>query len=149
MEREILFRGKNKITEKWVYGSFLHLNVGRDYICDGTIWIGTLQPCKDEVLTETVGQYSGLNDKSGRKAFEHDVIKHHFGDEIGVIRYGNYTNPFGDDTHGGHTGFHIDWVAGSCPDCLRKDLGYWMQTVEIIGNIHDNPELLEVGHVQE
>lgn len=145
--REILFRGKNKITEKWVYGSFLHLNVGRDYICDGTIWIGTLQPCKDEVIPKTVGQFTGLTDKAGRKAFEHDVIKHHFGDEIGVIRYGSYRNPFGDDSHGGHVGFYIDWVAGSCPECLRKDLGYWMQVTEIIGNIHDNPELLEVFHV--
>ena len=138
-----LCRGKRKSDGKWVEGNYLHLNVGRDFICDGTVWIGTLTPCKEEVKPETVGQYTGLSDKAGREAFEHDIIKHHFGDEIGVIRYGKYTNPFGDDCHGGHVGFHIDWVAGSCPDCLRKDLGYWMQVTEIIGNIHDNPELLE------
>ena len=54
--REILFRGKRTDNGKWVEGTFLHLNIGRDYICEGAVWIGTLQPYKEEVLPESVGQ---------------------------------------------------------------------------------------------
>lgn len=73
--REILFRGKRKDNGKWVEGAFLHLNVGRDFICDGTVWIGTLQPVKYEVDPETVGQYTGIIDKVGNRVFEGDLVQ--------------------------------------------------------------------------
>ena len=143
MKREILFRGKNK-HGKWYYGYYTE-----GYYLDGTpvSWIEVVDRKKKDtecptVSPNTVGQFTGLTDKNGKRAFEHDVIKHHFGDEIGVIRYGEYRNPFGDDSHGGHVGFYVDWVSGTEPGLLRKDLAYWMKIVEIIGNIHDNPELL-------
>ena len=134
--REILFRGKQRTMLDWVEGTGV--------FNDGTnTWLSANESNKPIacglnhkiVLPETVGQFTGLTDKNGKRAFEHDVIKHDFGDEIGVIRYGEYRC--------GHVGFYVDWVRGTVPELLRKDLAYWMKIVDILGNIHDNPELLE------
>lgn len=146
--REILFRGKRLDNGEWVTGApfiaadcckmICAVAVHPDFVDEGNVYFSEGFP----VVPETVGQFTGLTDKNGNRAFEHDVIKHHFGDEIGVIRYGEYRNPFGDDNFGGHVGFYVDWVSGEAPGALRKDLGYWMRIVVILGNIHDHPELL-------
>lgn len=144
--REILFRGRRGDNGEWIYGT--PFQEYSNFWCEWEWIIQTKHPLTNvpymhlQIDGKTVGQFTGLTDKNGKRAFEHDVIKHHFGDEIGVIRYGEYRNPFGDDSHGGHVGFYVDWVSGKNPELLRKDLGYWMKIVEIIGNIHDNPELL-------
>ena len=135
--REILFRGKTHGGE-WEYGVPVFTGLNNELA-----FMKQMHSYDHQVIPETVGQFAGLTDKNGKKAFEHDVIQHHFGDEIGVIRYGEYRNPFGDDNFGGHVGFYVDWASGKNPELLRKDLGYWMNIVEILGNIHDNPELLE------
>lgn len=144
--RGISFRGKRVSNGEWVEGFYNrfpckrclggehHIQTVED---DGGI--GTVYT----VHEHTVGQFTGLTDKAGRKVFEHDIIEHRFGDEIGVIRYGEYTNSFGDDGHGGHVGFYVDWVAGASRESLRKDLVYWAQNGETVGNIHDNPELIK------
>ena len=157
--REILFRGKRMDNGEWVEAAsilrtvdgavrelYIAAKAGMDMAldADGNVHTMTAGPhvLYYRVDPDTVGQFTGLTDKNGKRAFEHDVIKHHFGDEIGVIRYGEYRNPFGDDSHGGHVGFYVDWVTGEAPGTLRKDLAYWMKIVEVIGSIHDNPELL-------
>lgn len=156
LSREILFRGQtrkrgqkvnmagDKLPGIWVYGGIFpgtgdhSIIYGDEHEELSAVGLG-----KHVVYSDTVGQYTEMTDKAGHKAFEHDIIKHRFGDEIGIIRYGEYNNPFGDDGFGGHVGFYVDWVAGTYPQTLRKDLGYWIEMVEIIGNIHDTPELLE------
>lgn len=149
MMREILFRGqtRRKGEKVWMDGSPVESNWVYGGVCQGTGDFSVIYGNLDEerelptekwvVYTDTIGQYTGLTDKNSKRAFEHDVIKHHFGDEIGVIRYGEY--------RGGHVGFYVDWVRGTASELLRKDLAYWMKIVEILGNIHDNPELLEVS----
>ena len=144
--REIFFRGqtRRKGQKVWMDGSPVEGNWVYGGICHGTgdfsIIYGNLDEERERptekwaVYTDTVGQFTGLTDKNGKRVFEHDVIKHDFGDEIGVIRYGEY--------RGGHVGFYVDWVRGTASELLRKDLAYWMKIVEILGNIHDNPELL-------
>lgn len=154
--REILFRGKSVNGIGWVEGSLRITTIQpaddapfKHYeIEDTTIGVfpnDFMSGICETVDPETVGQFTGLTDKNGKKAFEHDIIKHHFGDEVGVIKFGEYRNPFGGDGFGGHVGFYVDWVSGKVPQTLRKDLAYWMKMTEVIGNIHDNPELLEVS----
>ena len=156
--RESLFRGKRLDNGEWVSsGNLITFNdegEGKQFfIPQMNAKCTCTHDEQDNIISfdsgmfykvdpDTVGQFTGLTDKNGKRVFEHDVIKHHFGDEIGVIRYGEYRNPFGDDSHGGHVGFYVDWVSGTEPGLLRKDLAYWMKIVDILGNIHDNPELL-------
>ena len=147
--REIFFRGQTRrkgqkvwmdgspVESNWVYGGVCH-DTGDFSIIYGNLDEERERPTEKWVVyTDTVGQFTGLTDKNGKRVFEHDVIKHDFGDEIGVIRYGEY--------RGGHVGFYVDWVRGTASELLRKDLAYWMKIVEILGNIHDNPELLGGG----
>lgn len=123
--REILFRGKRVDNGEWVYGSLLtppqegFLDL---YEISDT---NTVDGDRVQVYPETVGEYIGLTDKNGNKIFEGDITTNSLGD-IGVIEYKARNAAF-----------------------IAKELenGYWLwfQNVkEVIGNIHDNPELLEV-----
>ncbi len=134
-----LYRGKRKIDGKWAEGSYLHLNIGRDFICDGTVWIGTLEPCKVEVIPETVGLCSGVPDKHGKLIFEGDIVR--IDDDV------KKTFPMVEDgpVRFSRGGFFV----GCYGDVLRSFdvIADYAGTFrgEVIGNIHDNPELLEVS----
>ena len=113
--REILFRGKRKKGDKrWVEGDLLHGYSG--FGITNRYYAGS----SFEVVPETVGQYTGLTDKNGTRIFEGDIVKIS-NDEIFEVKYED----------GGFTAglFLGDW-----------DYGH----VEVIGNIYDNPELMEV-----
>lgn len=137
--REILFRAKhihmfqeNKhLDGMWVHG-FLEDN---DYINSPEL--------EEEFLIdqETVCQYTGLTDGNGRKIFEGDIVRDIFNASvIGIVRYGEYRNTFNEDEFGGHVGFYIDWKEKA--DSLRKDLVFWAKNSKFIGNVFDNPELV-------
>ena len=129
--REILFRGKD-IKGNWHIGLLAH--IGNAWYISNKAGVATAF----EVIPETVGQYTGLTDKNGKKIFEGDVVKREYtlrrGEtkktretQIGVVSYSNK-----------QCGFCLDKVC-----ILRKP---WDgDTLEIIGNIHDNPELLKGG----
>lgn len=135
--REILFRGKRLDNGEWLEGSLWNY-LGVPKILPPANIVGY------DISPDTVGQYTGLTDKNGVKIFEDDCIRVLGEDTIGVIRYGKYRNPFdGGNPSETNIGFYVDWVSRRYKDILRKDLGYWNDKVEIIGNIHDNPELLE------
>lgn len=139
--REILFRGKRLDNGEWVQGNL-------DYnLSHKLVFIRT--PTEkyanvNMVAPDTVGQYTGLTDRNGVKIFEGDCIKVSDYEEIGAICYGKHRQPC-DDCCGGHIGFYVDWVHEVSKELFRKDLGYWADKVEIIGNIHDNPEMLKGG----
>lgn len=84
-----------------------------------------------------------MKDKNGKLIWENDVVKDLFSDTYAPIRYGSYQNCF-DSTKAEHIGFYVDW-SGKYTKNYRKDLGYFIHMVdaEAIGNIFDNPELLE------
>ena len=126
--REILFRGKEKNSSKWIYGDLRHISDshGGYILCivDNTNGrnndvIGV------EVVPETVGQYIGVPDKNGVKIFEGDILRDDDTEENGVVVFkeGEFCVVFDNViTHG------ISAIAYRC---------------YIKGNIHDNPELME------
>ena len=94
-----------------------------------------------EVDEHTICRCTDLRDKNSNLIWENDVIKYHFGNAYAQIRYGAYQSCF-DSQKTEHIGFYVDWSESRN---YRKDLGYWINMVnaEVIGNIFDNPELLE------
>lgn len=119
--RTIKFRGKTD-SGKWCFGYFLHDGQrGRFVITDGLLEINRVNP-------DTVGQYTGLKDKSGKEIYDGDILAHN-GEPIGYI---------------------VDGVRGYCFDVMYFSPKYeesWSLygvvvndfhgDVEIIGNIHD------------
>ena len=139
-EHRGLWRGKRLDYNDWVDGDLLLIKSAGKMCYQIThrpscwAWL---------VDSKTLGECTGGTDKQGKLAFEGDLVKEKFNVAIGVIRYGEYKQPFNDDEHTKHIGFYVDWLENS--EILRKDLGYWLPLVEIIGNIHDNPELIQKG----
>ena len=129
--REILFRGK-AITGKWIYGYYEKYN-GGSYINLQTDRLNSGgYPIREfiEVIPETVGQYTGLTDKNGTKIFEGDIVDYdYFGErKIGKIFFND-------------CGYEIEnQGCFLCVQSADKQLD-----CEVIGNIHDNPELLKGG----
>lgn len=149
--REILFKGKRIDNGEWVEGCYAECN-GKTFIgIDISIGIDDIFEvfCTPvirwlEVDPETLCQFTGLYDKNGKRIWENDIIKYHFGEICAPIKYGCYQNCF-DSQKTEHVGFYVDW---SDDKCLRKDLGFWINMVGTmqVGNIFDNPELLQEEH---
>ena len=119
--RNILFRGKRKDNGEWIEGVAFP---GEDWsitICKQNHIDGSLDWY--EVDPASVGQYTGLTDKNGTRIFKGDIARVFDGEYInGVVGYSLE-----------HGAFTID----------NTSLLYWLPDVEIIGNVYDNPELLE------
>lgn len=133
MDREIIFRGKTIADDKWVYGDYCQSD-----ITDDTIHInnGVNSGLHRVIDPKTVGQYIGLTDKNGKKVFEGDILAfysdYHEKELIdGVVKYGEFNCTCCDGVYG----WYID--GGD----IRK-LGDTNTRLYVVGNIHDNPELL-------
>lgn len=145
--REILFRGKRKDNGEWVEGYFVNcfdefyrengpfpeiIMTDAERICAGEYTYDKAV----EVIPETVGQWSGLLDKNGKKIFEGDVVKTKYGRLCTVIWF---SSPLENcwDLEIVNT---VENLSTMCPDA--GDL-FEQRNLEVIGNIHDNPELLK------
>lgn len=125
MNIEIKFRAKTLSTNDWVFGD-LHLLTKFPHIHDREV-------SKSLIHTETIGQFTGLTDKNGKDIYQHDIIQ--------LQRKENKYNCL------------VDWNINLGAWCISienkcvgvKPLGEWLREDRfiVIGNIYDNPELLE------
>ena len=121
--REIKFRGHDGAA--WRYGDLIHDS------CNGRELIfidDNVERTRHSVKQDTVGQFTGLKDSEGREIYEGDIIQNEdlFPHTRGVVCYDAYL-----------TRFYIDTGDGDIND-LRQD-----EENCVIGNVHDNPDLLE------
>jgi len=143
--REILFKGKRKDNNEWIYGYVAYvpqvlLHLSQWFIME-FIGIESGEPLFEyyEVMPETVCQYIGIKDKAGNRIFENSIMKGLFGTGIGCdsTKYKEFN--FKVAHHGHSPEFHLEMPNNYgryrfCPhltDCL------------VIGNTFDHPELLQ------
>lgn len=127
--RTIKFRGKDKKTGEWFYGNLYDKDTsGRTHICT------TKKGCLD-IDPDTVGQYTGLKDKNGKEIWEGDIIGCSNPNIKHLIFYNEKKGRFMAALNGD---IENDFL-GVC----GLDDNRWNSKKEVIGNIHDNPELLK------
>lgn len=144
--RTIKFRGQSDI-KKWVYGSLVYFGerpmieyvIKRDPIDNrvaATAW--------EHVDLNTVGQFTGLTDKNGKEIYEGDIIH---------VKGNTFDKDFGVVTYHKNGYFYIDDSFGEFPRSCVKPIGDFFNSISrndffkgmefyVIGNIYDNPELL-------
>lgn len=153
--KTILFKGKCKDNGEWIEGHLVKL--GRESfsdperygICNKAVPLGGSGVCCnlkiDEVIPETVGQFTGLTDMNGKKIFEGDIVSTKY--KLGRGHYYVFEVYYNENL----CHFALTINRGSYTKNKQYD---WLQLtslkankVEVIGNIHDNAELLK-GNVE-
>ena len=146
--REILFRGKRKDNGEWAEGQYYRRTYyyGDEseghYIITSTETLDFDQALEyEEVIPETLGQYTGLTDKNGNKIFEGDVVDIRNTDVYECEGPAAQDDPLVTVTYETYLGGFNPFANYDC------DCGMYCPSNEVmvIGNIHDDPELLEKG----
>ena len=147
--KEILFRGQtrrygekrlnvagDKMPSNWVYGGICKGD-GDHSIIYGSNAYPDLRICdKYAVYSDTIGQYTGIIDKNGKKLFEGDIIKFISEDDVEVIAVVTY------DENAMQFVFETKFSIYTLSDISSIFDNGKEERFEIIGNIFDNPELI-------
>lgn len=149
--REILFRGKRADNGEWKYGYYATVVLnGKLHSAIDTVFNNRFVT-PTTVYPETVGQYTGLTDKNGKRIFEGDIfVSYEYGDKkydlIGAIERRGASFILRSENY--EDSQLNDYVEGTIthykPNGERIVLESDIVQGEVIGNIYDNPELLEV-----
>ena len=141
MNNRYIFRGERVDNGEWAEGDLMQWSDGTIRIC---VENGNDEKTATTVIPETVGQCTGLTDKNGKLIFEGDVVKSD--GYIFIVKFGKCGGVANNENYG-YMGFYFDGFDDITNDALRmglrNDICYFTD-IEVIGNIHDNPELLEV-----
>ena len=145
MTKEILFIGKRVDNGEWVVGDLIHRQIWKRSLTIIRVSDDGFDHYEEyEVIPETVGQFTGLTDKNGNKIFEGDIISATALDteeeQRAVVCFGNFIDENNGDEY---IGFYIefDGIKTTAAQLAMKEC---KNRIEVIGNIYDNPELLEV-----
>lgn len=123
-KREILFRGWNKKNKRWLYGYYV-VNGGEHFISPGA-FVNDLAFYEDYVIeADTVGQYTGLKDKKGKKIFEGDILNVDFLDGTRTVSYCK------------------DGFVCEAANTVSYDLHNVYKDCCVITNLHDYQELIK------
>ena len=144
--QEILFRGKKCRNGEWVEGYYVYC--GEEYTSVGTNrpYILTHDMCGfawHEVIPETVSQYTGINDANGKRIYEGDILHAPhwwWGPRFVHLQKGQCGPSIGESV--------MHYILARYVDDPEKHATHNLWNgyeVEVIGNIHDNPELLQEG----
>lgn len=130
MTREILFRGKRIDNGEWVKG-FPYITHGGEHQIRYYDSESNIENCSHTVIPDTLGRFTGLTDRNGVKIFEGDIVR--YGDTIHRVVF---------EQRNGTAYFGLVYAA-----CETLPFGHYqdLKQIEVIGNIYDNPELLEVS----
>lgn len=142
--REILFRGKRTDNGEWAEGyitckpSAVHYEGYSPWFIEKPPRDPDDQGTLSRVIPETIGEYTGLKDKNGKRIFEGDILADRYGDK-GVVTANIYNCGCCHRVYG----FSICYTDGEPTDALEFEYS------KVIGNIHDNPELLNTNDERE
>lgn len=141
--REILFRGKRTDNDEWVKGFYCVFNKKKHLIYTGYAEVdcGDYYPDAFEIDPSTVGQYTGMDDRNGKKIFEGDIVTYEDAMEDFIGYRGGVFLNCGEVGISARDG--IDFTNRQTVDMSYLYESETMVDCEIIGNINDNPELLK------
>ena len=127
MDRIVKFRGKDIKTNEWVYGDLYATSETPMIVVDG---IASEFDNIVVVIPETVGQHTGLKDKNGKEIYEGDILLYDSNSKTSVFyKNGAFVRSYG------NSNMYLLYDSFIEDGCLYN--------YEVIGNIYENPELLE------
>ncbi|EGI5108290.1 hypothetical protein KR827_001149 [Listeria monocytogenes] len=131
--REIEFRGKRIDNREWIYGNLMQFEDSATFIfayerkgASTLTYAHFIINNMHAIDEKTIGQYAGLKDKNGKKIFERDLCWDEHNERYGVVKFEEGK-------------FLYVW------ENIAEDLWEVADSIEIYGNIHENPKLSEVA----